>query len=135
MQDSDPDADPDDATPSTSVPTTADGDQQGETKKRKPGDKVKTAADVIAKHAEKSKREREAKERKWFDLKVNTSVYVTGLPEDITETEFAEVSSPIEGTIRIHKKPGNTSASVASCCHSHCACYLNFDILWGCVPL
>ena len=35
---------------------------------------------------------KEAKEAKqgWFDLKKNTSVYVTGLPEDVTEAEVAE---------------------------------------------
>lgn len=47
-----------------------------------------TASDVIAKH----KRAREAeKKAAWFDLKVNTSVYITGLPEDATEAEVAEV--------------------------------------------
>lgn len=29
----------------------------------------------------------------WFDLKVNTHVYVTGLPEDVTADEVSDVHS------------------------------------------
>ena len=54
--------------------------------------KAMTAEDVMAKHAEKGRKAREAeKQATWFDLKVNTSVYVTGLPDDVMETEVAEV--------------------------------------------
>lgn len=46
----------------------------------------------MAKHAERQKRALEAdKPKEWFELKVNTSVYVTALPDDVTEAEFAEV--------------------------------------------
>ena len=48
-----------------------------------------TAADVVAKHQAKAAKEKE--EQKWFDLKQNTSVYITGLPTDVTEAEMAEV--------------------------------------------
>ncbi len=34
---------------------------------------------------------REAEEEKWKELKVITSVYVTGLPDDVTEAELAQV--------------------------------------------
>jgi hypothetical protein len=33
------------------------------------------------------KEEKEKKEATWFDLKQNTSVYVTGLPEDVSVEE------------------------------------------------
>ena len=62
-----------------------------------PADEVGAAppskSNAAADHAERKKREKEQKEKKaaWFDLKVNTSVYVTGLPDDVTEAEFAEV--------------------------------------------
>lgn len=47
----------------------------------------------MEKHREKQKRARESAEEqaKWFDMKVNTSVYITGLPDDATETEVAQV--------------------------------------------
>lgn len=35
---------------------------------------------------------KEEKPAAWFELKVNTSVYVTGLPDDVTVEEIVEVS-------------------------------------------
>ena len=51
------------------------------------------AEEVMDRIAEKQKRAKEQAEaqKQWFDLKVNTSVYVTGLPDDITEVQLAEV--------------------------------------------
>ncbi len=42
---------------------------------------------------EKAKRAKEAAQREqtWFEMKVNTSVYVTGLPSDATDAELAQV--------------------------------------------
>ena len=47
----------------------------------------------MEKHLEKQKRARESAEAQaaWFDLKKNTSVYITGLPDDATEAEIAQV--------------------------------------------
>lgn len=59
-------------------------------KKRKAG-KDQTAEDVLAKHAKRAAKAKEQGQQ-WFDLKQNTSVYVTGLPTDVTEPELAEVS-------------------------------------------
>ena len=43
--------------------------------------------------AEKQKRAKEEAEasKQWFEMKQNTSVYVTGLPDDVTPEEMAEV--------------------------------------------
>ena len=51
------------------------------------------AEEVMDRIAEKQKRAKEQAEaqKQWFNLKVNTSVYVTGLPDDITEVQLAEV--------------------------------------------
>ena len=43
------------------------------------------------------------KEAAWFDLKVNTSVYVQGLPDDVTEAEMVQ-ARPARDPIR----PGQT---------------------------
>jgi hypothetical protein len=42
---------------------------------------------------EKSKKAKAGQPQGWFELKVNTSVYVTGLPEDVTEAELVETFS------------------------------------------
>lgn len=58
-------------------------------------DRKKTGAEsVLEKHQERQKRAREQAEAQaqWFDLKENTSVYMTGLPDDVTEAEIAQVS-------------------------------------------
>ncbi|KAK8937657.1 hypothetical protein KSP40_PGU002375 [Platanthera guangdongensis] len=46
------------------------------------------------------KKEAEKAPDSWFDLKVNTSVYVTGLPEDVTAEEVVNVFSKF-GCIRV----------------------------------
>jgi HIV Tat-specific factor 1 len=53
------------------------------------------AESVMEKHLEKQKRARESAEAQaaWFDLKKNTSVYITGLPDDATEAEIAQVGA------------------------------------------
>ncbi|KAK9862843.1 hypothetical protein WJX84_004994 [Apatococcus fuscideae] len=59
------------------------------------GSKRDAAEAVLEKRKEKAKKAKEAAEaaqpKAWFDLKINTSVYVTGLPDDVTEMELAQV--------------------------------------------
>jgi hypothetical protein len=65
-----------------------EGEALGKGKGKKRG-----AEAVMERIAEKQKRAKEEAEKKkqWFDIKVNTSVYVSGLPDDITEGQLAEV--------------------------------------------
>ena len=49
------------------------------------------AESVIEKHLEKAKRARE-QEDKWLGVQNNLAVYVSGLPDDTTEAELAQVS-------------------------------------------
>jgi hypothetical protein len=44
---------------------------------------------AMAEHKEKAAKRQAAEQQKqgWFDLKVNTSVYITGLPDDTTPAE------------------------------------------------
>mmetsp|Transcript_33783 Transcript_33783/g.73845 ORF Transcript_33783/g.73845 Transcript_33783/m.73845 type:complete len:467 (-) Transcript_33783:320-1720(-) len=61
------------------------------TKKQPDKDKLEAA---IEREKEKQQKVKEAKEKKaatWFELKNNTSVYVTGLPLDVTIEEICEV--------------------------------------------
>ncbi|EFN59448.1 hypothetical protein CHLNCDRAFT_138015 [Chlorella variabilis] len=57
------------------------------------GDK-RGAQEAALEHArEKSKKAKASQPQGWFDLKINTNVYVTGLPEDVSEAEIVEVFS------------------------------------------
>lgn len=71
------------------------GGEKGKGKKR-------SAADVMERIAEKKKKAKEQAEaqKQWFDLKKNTSIYVTGLPDDIDEPQLAEVSLKKIGSCR-----------------------------------
>ena len=62
------------------------GKQGGKGKKR-------SGEDIIEREKERSKKAKEAatKKAEWFELKQNTSVYVSGLPSDVTEEEVAQV--------------------------------------------
>ena len=55
--------------------------------------KKRTRDDILEREKNKQARAREeaAQKAQWTDLKHNTSVYVQGLPEDVTEEEFVEV--------------------------------------------
>lgn len=57
--------------------------------------KAETEPDVKQKVPEKPAEKKEANKPpdSWFDLKVNTHVYVTGLPDDVTVEEIVEVFS------------------------------------------
>ena len=59
--------------------------------------KKRGAENVMERIAEKKRKAQEQAEaqKQWFDLKVNTSVYVTGLPDDIEEAELAEVCTQV----------------------------------------
>ena len=63
------------------------------TGKEKSKVKKKGGEDVMERIAEKKRKAAEQAEaqKNWFDLKVNTSVYVTGLPDDVDEGQLAEV--------------------------------------------
>ncbi|ONK57874.1 uncharacterized protein A4U43_C09F5090 [Asparagus officinalis] len=58
-------------------------------------EKAETVPDAKRKLPEKSTEKKEANKPpdSWFDLKVNTHVYVTGLPDDVTVEEIVEVFS------------------------------------------
>lgn len=68
------------------------GGQHGaRSKERQAGSKRQnegTAEDEAA-----AKKAKQQEPQAWFEMKHNTSVYVTGLPEDVTEAELAEVFS------------------------------------------
>lgn len=55
--------------------------------------KKRSGEDIIEREKERSKKAKEDATRKaeWFELKQNTSVYVSGLPSDVTEEELAQV--------------------------------------------
>lgn len=57
--------------------------------------KKRSGEDIIEREKERSKKAKEAATQKaeWFELKQNTSVYVSGLPSDVTEEEVAQVST------------------------------------------
>jgi HIV Tat-specific factor 1 len=42
------------------------------------------------KNRKKAKRQAEKKKEKWYQAKINTFVYISGLPQDITEEELKE---------------------------------------------
>ncbi|CAN6339512.1 unnamed protein product [Urochloa humidicola] len=64
-------------------------------KKNKESDKAEKRGDKKRKSSEKPAEKKEANKPpdSWFDLKVNTHVYVNGLPEDVTVEEIVEVFS------------------------------------------
>lgn len=77
-------------------PTTTDNEPDTKTGGNNNTDKAEEARTAaITKAAERAKKAREAEEakQKWFELKKNTSVYITGLPEDLTEHEMIETFS------------------------------------------
>ena len=55
--------------------------------------KKRSGEDIVEREKERSKKAKEDASRKaeWFELKQNTSVYVSGLPSDVTEEEVAQV--------------------------------------------
>ena len=72
----------------------------GEGKQGKPKAEKMTAAEaVIEKHREKAKRARE-QEDKWLGVQNNMAVYVTGLPDDTTEAELAQVCCTLQLSCR-----------------------------------
>ncbi|KAJ3675372.1 hypothetical protein LUZ60_004414 [Juncus effusus] len=67
--------------------------EEKEKEKEKEKEEVKPDRKRKAVEAEKPTEKKEADKppESWFDLKVNTHVYVTGLPEDVTVEEIVEV--------------------------------------------
>ncbi|CAD6268872.1 unnamed protein product [Miscanthus lutarioriparius] len=63
--------------------------------KNKESDKAEKKGEKKRKSSEKPAEKKEANKPpdSWFDLKVNTHVYVTGLPDDVTVEEIVEVFS------------------------------------------
>jgi len=62
-----------------------------------------TADDLKKKELKRLKRKRAAlnKKKRWIEAKVNTHIYIQGLPKDITEEELKEYFSRA-GAIRIN---------------------------------
>lgn len=76
------------AAQAAAVPAAAkEGSKEGGKGKKRSGE------DIIEREKERSKKAKEDATRKaeWFELKQNTSVYVSGLPSDVTEEEVAQV--------------------------------------------
>ncbi|KAL4859417.1 Splicing factor U2AF-associated protein 2 [Chlorella vulgaris] len=72
------------------------------------GDKRDVQAAALEAARDKSKKAKAAAPQGWFDLKINTNVYVTGLPDDVTESELLDtfskcgvVKEDLEGKPRI----------------------------------
>lgn len=74
------------------------GKEKGKGKKR-------GGEEVMERIAEKKRKAAEQAEaqKHWFDLKVNTSVYVTGLPDDVDESQLAEVKQ-LFSLLQLHMK-------------------------------
>lgn len=74
------------AAQAAAAPAKEAGKEGGKGKKR-------SGEDIIEREKERSKKAKEDATRKseWFELKQNTSVYVSGLPSDVTEEEVAQV--------------------------------------------
>ncbi len=73
----------------------------------------------MEKHREKQKRARESAEEqaKWFEVKVNTSVYITGLPDDATEGEVAQVRVTVTcSTVSIFQAVSDVTAETVMWC-------------------
>lgn len=82
-------------------PTTAAAPEEEEQPHGKAGpgpksskSKKRSGEDIIEREKERSKKAKEDANKKaeWFELKQNTSVYVSGLPSDVTEEEVAQVN-------------------------------------------
>ncbi|KAL6640465.1 hypothetical protein ACP70R_021588 [Stipagrostis hirtigluma subsp. patula] len=89
--------------PDIPAPSTLEEINAPAEKENKESDKaVNKESDKAAKRGEKKRKSSEKPDEKkeankppdsWFDLKVNTHVYVNGLPDDVTVEEIAEVFS------------------------------------------
>ena len=68
---------------------TADEEKKGKDKGKK-----RSGEDIIEREKDRAKKAKEAAAQKaeWFELKQNTSVYISGLPSDVTEEEVAQVN-------------------------------------------
>jgi HIV Tat-specific factor 1 len=54
---------------------------------------------------QKKKRAAQNKKKRWVEAKYNTSIYVTGLPQDITLEELAEFAKKC-GMLRLDAQTG-----------------------------
>ena len=68
----------------------------------------------MEKHLEKAKRARE-QEDKWLGVQNNLAVYVTGLPDDTTEAEFAQVPCPPRAAHRLSRVDSSGHQQAAAC--------------------
>lgn len=53
-------------------------------------EKLEILKKKLEKNRKKAKKEKEKKKEKWYQPKINTNIYVSGLPEDITEDEMKD---------------------------------------------
>lgn len=79
-----------------SVPTSdpaAAADTEAKGKGKGKGSKKRSGEEIIEKEKDRAKKAKEdaAKKVEWFELKQNTSVYISGLPSDVTEEEVVQV--------------------------------------------
>ncbi|KAL4426855.1 hypothetical protein ABPG77_006641 [Micractinium sp. CCAP 211/92] len=72
---------------------TADGGSNGDAGGAAAGSKRSAQEAALEAARERSKKSKEQQQQGWFELKINTNVYVTGLPEDVTEAELVETFS------------------------------------------
>ncbi|KAL4431027.1 hypothetical protein ABPG75_006283 [Micractinium tetrahymenae] len=71
----------------------ADGADNGGNGGAAAGDKRSAQEAALEAARERSKKGKAQQPQGWFELKINTNVYVTGLPEDVTEAELVETFS------------------------------------------
>lgn len=78
---------------------------------RAQGARCKLVCIVALQEISKRERERQEKDQTWCDVKVTTSVYVTGLPDDVTEEELGQVTQPTLNTFLRCPSPALPSCS------------------------
>lgn len=59
----------------------------------------------------KAKRQAEKKKEKWYSAKINTFIYISGLPLDITEEELKEFVNKA-GVLRIDLNTGKEKVKI-----------------------
>ncbi|XP_038993154.1 HIV Tat-specific factor 1 homolog [Hibiscus syriacus] len=85
----------DDVFPTIAAASSAAADASGRDDVNGNGELTEVSCDTMGKLLEKPVDKKEANKPpdSWFELKVNTHVYVTGLPDDVTAEELVEVFS------------------------------------------
>jgi HIV Tat-specific factor 1 len=66
---------------------------------------------ILDKKDKKKQKQKEKKRNKWYEAKINSNVYVSGLPKDITDHELSEFFSKC-GFIRKDEKTGESKVKL-----------------------